>query len=152
MFAMGRFRFMLWSGGVGEERLDQPLSNYDVIGIPTHQWSSCFFACYENIIPSCMVAFCCPCILWGQVIVRSQIPLLIGIKNSFLCLRNQTGYGFFVDVFFWSIILMLILFLIPSVVGGMPSIIRYFMYIVGIGLLIGFLYLNGHLRTAFREK
>jgi hypothetical protein len=145
-------RFMLFGGRVGGEQLDQPLSNFDVIGIPTRAWSSHLFACYENCLPSCCVAFTCPCIMWGQVVTRAQIPLLIGIKNSIPGIRGKTGYGFFVDIFFWSVVLIVVFAVVASVVGGIPSIIRILMYILAIGLLIGFVYLVSHTRTAFREK
>ena len=145
------FRGFLHSGQPGDERLDRPLSNYDVIGIPTGSWSTHFCAIFSNIIPSCVLSFFCPCIIWAQIVVRAQLPLLIGLKNSIPALRAQTGYGLFIAYWFWSMVIMMaILALIISNI--LPSAVVYFLCIVYIGLLLAFLYLNGHTRTAFREK
>jgi hypothetical protein len=145
-------RFFLWNGRTGAERLDQPLSNFDVIGISTRSWSSHFCACYENILPSCIVSFCCPCVMWGQIVIRAQIPMLIGIKNSLPWCRNYTGYGMFVDLFFWSLVIGVVFAAIAFVVSGIPSAIRILLWLIAAALLIGFIFIVGHTRTAFREK
>lgn len=148
---LGR-RFLFGGGHPGDEVLDRPISNYDIIGIPTRNWSSAFCGCFSNIIPSCVLAFFCPCVLWAQVVVRAQIPLLIGLKNSFGCLRSQTGYRVCIDYFFWSfaislgLIICLVLFTMPA------SSLTIFLSIVIIVLLGAVLYLVGHTRTAFKEK
>jgi Cys-rich protein (TIGR01571 family) len=145
-------QFMMTGGPIGNEPLDQPLSNFDVIGVPTGEWSSHIFACYENILPSCIVSFMCPCVMWGQIVIRAQIPLLISIKNSLPCFRGKSGYGFFVDFFFWTLILLLFFFLVAGLVTGMPSQVNYLFYVLGVILAILFIYPVSHTRTAFREK
>jgi hypothetical protein len=145
------FRQMLLPGRVGEEQLDQPLSNFDVIGIPTGSWSSGFFACHENCLPSCIVSFFCPCIMWSQIVVRSQIPLLIGIKNSLACLRPYSGYHYFVDFFFWSLVIGIVCIFIISIVS-LPRIVQMILGILAAILLLALMYIVSHTRTAFREK
>ena len=74
------------SGGLQE--LDTPLNNFDVagnytiefdlfvlnlvnfvLGIPSGgEFSSGLFGCFENIVPSCILSFFCPCIMFAQVI------------------------------------------------------------------------------------
>lgn len=145
----GRFGFL--SSNPGEETLDTPINNFDVIGIPTNSWSSHLFACYENVIPSCFLSFFCPCVLWAQIVVRAQIPLLIGIKNSLPIVRRTSGYGGFVEYYFWSFAIastMLILLILANL-SGSPF---YIVLIILIAVLIFFLYALGHTRTAFREK
>lgn len=78
------------SGGV--QVLDQPLNNFDTAGIPTGAWSSPLFGCFSNIIPSCVLSFCCPCVLWAQVVTRSQVPLMISLKNSLPFIQKKSGY------------------------------------------------------------
>lgn len=146
------FRQMLFSGRTGRERLDQPLSNFDVIGVPTGAWDSSLFQFYRNLIPSCLISFLCPCVMWGQIVVRAQIPLLIGIKNSFPWFRRTTGYGAFVDFFFWSLVLAIVFLTIASLVSNIPKFLKYILYIAAILLILMFIYLVGHTRTAFREK
>lgn len=143
---------MLFSGRTGRERLDQPLSNFDVIGVPTGAWDSSLFQFYRNLIPSCLVSFLCPCVMWGQIVVRAQIPLLIGIKNSFPWFRRTTGYGAFVDFFFWSLVLAIVFLTIASLISNIPKFLKYILYIAAILLVLMFIYLVGHTRTAFREK
>eukprot|EP01035_Chromulina_nebulosa_P021913 gene21913-28372_t len=53
-----------------------------------HQSLGGLFECFNNIIPSCLLAFFCPCILFAQVAVRSQIPFLIALKNSIVLFRR----------------------------------------------------------------
>jgi len=143
---------MMGTGGREVDNLDQPLNNFDVIGIPTQRWSSHCFACYENILPSCVVSFFCPCIMWGQIIVRAQIPLFVSIKNSLHpILQRQTGYGCFVDYFFWSVAISLILLLILIFVT-MPTVVIYILAILLIVVLGCLIFAIGHTRTAFREK
>lgn len=133
------------------ERLDHPLTNSDVIGIPTGSWSSGFFCCHENLLPSCILSFCFPPIIWAQIVIRAQIPLLIGLKNTFGCLRRQSGYGFFVDYFTWSMIFSLCLILILIFVS-LSSSIFYFLILLLLVLLVPLGCLLGHTRTAFKEK
>jgi len=144
------FRFMLNDSGREQNNVDQPLSNYDVIGIPTTQWSSHLFACYENILPSCVVSFFCPCIMWAQIVVRAQIPLFVSLKNS-LNFRRQTGYGCFVDYFFWSLAISIILLVVLACVH-MPSVGVTLLAIVLIVVFGCLIFSIGHTRTAFREK
>lgn len=82
----------LQAGREGRSDLDRPTSNFDVAGIPTGSWSSGLFACGEDG-SSCFLAFCCTPCLWSQVATRAQIPVLIDMKNYFLCTRNTSGYG-----------------------------------------------------------
>jgi hypothetical protein len=137
-------------GRQGPENLDRPLSNFDVIGIPTDAWSSPIWACYENMIPSCVLAFCCPCVLWSQIVVRAQIPLLISLKNS-IC-QGKSGFGLFIDMFFWGAVLVGGLIAVLVLVN-FPSITLF--YLVLLAVLVcggGFVYFLGHTRTAFKEK
>jgi len=148
----GLFFWGVHGGPSGEETLDQPLSNYDVIGIPTERWSSPLYGCFSNIIPSCVVSFFCPCIMWGQIVVRAQIPLLIGLKNSLEFMRRNSGYGLFVEYFFWSIVISLALIITIVAISGLDSLLVTFIVIMLVFILGPLLYLLGHTRTAFREK
>lgn len=152
MAMIAPFRLFLRGGREGEATLDQPINNFDTIGIPQGAWSSGFCACYENIIPSCLLSFCCPCFQWAQVTVRSQIPLLISIKNSLPWIKRSSGYGFFVEYFFWSFVLCLALILILALVDIRPRIVWALVMIVLLVISIPLLYLVGHTRTAFKEK
>lgn len=145
------FQFM-FSGPVGRERTDQPLSNFDIIGIPTENWSSHLFACYENILPSCIVSFCCPCIAWGQIVIRAQIPLFLGMKNTIRRFRSQSGYGIMVDVFFWTFIIAAAMFLIVGLVKSLSGSLVYFLCVIGIIFSLIFIYIVSITRTSFREK
>jgi hypothetical protein len=150
---LGRFRFLFGAGGQMADNLDRPLSNYDVLGIPTGTWSTGLCGCFENIIPSCVMSFCCPCFMWAQIVVRAQIPLLVSIKNAFDFLRRNTGYGAFVEYFFWSLVISIaLLIIIIALHGEMPSIVTTLLAIVLVvvaGTLFGMLV---HTRIAFREK
>lgn len=146
------FRLMLQSGASGPENVDRPLSNFDVIGVPTGAWSSSFFGCFENMIPSCIVSTFCPCIIWGQIVVRSQIPMLIGIKNSVSCFRGYSGYGLFVDYYFWSFVISIALIVVLAKVSIPYSWVRIILGIVIVILLGSILFFMGHSLTAFREK
>lgn len=147
-----RMNFLIPGGRQGEENLDRPLSNYDVIGIPTRNWSSSFFDCFQNMIPSCLLSFCCPCVMWSQIVVRAQIPLLISLKNSIHSCRGNSGFGVFIDYFVWSLIIALVLLFVLIFVPIKPRIVYYLVIIVLIGIAGGLVYLLGHTRTAFREK
>src|SRR3546814_2375119 len=72
-------------------------------GIPTGEWSSSLFACYQNILPSCVVSFFCPCVMFGQLVVRAQIPLYISLKNQFSGPDRTSGYCFFLWLYFFCI-------------------------------------------------
>ena len=150
MFGIGRVFF--GGGRPQDENLDSPLSNYDVIGVPTGQWSSGFFSCFQNIIPSCVLSFCCPCIMWAQIIVRAQIPLLISIKNAFRCLRGITGYGAFIDYFMWSIIICAACIVVLACVDSLSVQLQYFLGAIVVIVGGPLLYFIAHTRTAFKEK
>ncbi len=151
-FGIFRFQFLIPGGRQGEENLDRPLSNFDVIGIPTGQWSSSFCDCLQNIVPSCLLSSCCPCIMWAQIVIRAQIPLLISLKNSIHSCRRLSGYGLFVDYFIWSILFSVVLVVVVALVKPIPRVVLYLLIIMIIGLLGALIYLLGHTRTAFREK
>lgn len=143
--------FFLRGGPEGQEALDQPITNFDVIGIPTGRWSSSLLACFDNLAPSCIMSCFFPCIQWGQVVVRAQIPLLIGLKNSLPCWRGNSGYGLFVEYFFWSAMLTAGLILLAILV----HLQKVWLAVVVIALLVAggaLLVLLGHTRTAFKEK
>ncbi|RYY73251.1 hypothetical protein EON63_20115 [archaeon] len=143
---------MLHGGNEGEEALDRPITNFDVIGIPTGAWSSGFFACHENILPSCLLSFFCPCVQWSQVVVRAQIPLLIGLKNSFPCSRQHSGYGMFIEFFFWSVCIAIGLILVLVFVKISSHILLVFLGLVIAVVVLVLAFLVGHSRTAFKEK
>lgn len=145
-------RSILVAGPVGSENVDRPLSNFDVIGIPTGRWSSHFCACYENLFPSCFLSFFCPCIMWGQVVVRSQIPMLIGLKNAIACFRGRSGYGLFVDYYFWSFLISISLIIVLTMVHIQSQSLKYFIGIIIIIVLGSVLILTGLSLSAFREK
>lgn len=148
----GRLRFLFGSGPM-PENLDRPLSNFDVLGIPTGFWTTGVFGCFENIMPSCLLSFLCPCIMWGQIVVRAQIPLLISIKNSFPTLQNNSGYGFFVEYFFWSLMISAgLLIIIILLHGQMPSIATTLLAILLVAVAGTLLGMVVHTRIAFREK
>lgn len=134
-----------------QENLDRPFSNFDIAGVPTKQWSSGFFEFYQNLVPSCLLSCFCPCLLFAQVVIRAQIPFFIALKNSFSCIRGVSGCGFFFDIFLWLIVLIAgSIFLVFSV--KLPAIVKYFFALLGLICIMMFLFINGHLRTAFRMK
>lgn len=90
--------------------------------------------------------------MWGQIVVRAQIPMLIGIKNSFAFFRGQSGYGLFVDYYFWSFALSLVLILVLALVDIQSRILRYFIGVLIVAILGTVLLLTGMSLTAFREK
>jgi hypothetical protein len=146
------FSFLFPSGQQGQENLDRPLSNFDVIGVPVDQWSSSIWACHQNVLPSCLVAFLCPCVLWAQVVVRAQIPLLIALKNALPWLRAQSGFGLFVDYFFWSLVVMAGLTALLVCVRFPAQSLFYLVLLVLLAVGGSFIYFLGHVRTAFKEK
>lgn len=147
-----RLQFLVPGGRQAPETLDQPLSNYDVIGVPTHVWSSSLFSCLDNLVPSCLLSLFCPCVLWAQIVIRAQIPLLISLKNSIHSCRQFTGYGLFVDYFAWSTLICTGLLLLLVLLKIHSSLLFYFLLLVFLTVLGGLLFLLGHTRTAFREK
>ncbi len=145
------FRAMLYPGPRPDEDLDRPISNFDVIGIPTGIWSSSLCACFNNLVPSCVLSFCCPCVMWAQIVVRAQIPLLISLKNGFSCLQRVTGYGFFIDFFMWSLIISAGLIILMLSIA-LPEQLVYLLAAIVIIALALLLFAVGHTRTAFKEK
>ncbi len=89
--------------------------------------------------------------MWGQIVVRAQIPLLVSIKNGFPCLQRVTGYGFFVDYFFWSAAVSVAL-IVVMVFVTLPEKLIYLLAIIVLVLLGSLLFAVGHTRTAFKEK
>lgn len=153
MFIGRRFWGLHGGPNPGEEHLDSPLSNFDVMGVPTGTWSSSLFACQENVVPSCVLSFFCPCIMWAQIVVRAQIPLLIGLKNTLECMRTHSGYGAFIDYFMGSVIISVGLIIILVVLASiLPSAITILFSIIVIVILGTLIYLLQHTRRAFREK
>ena len=149
----GRMRLLMGGMRNQDELLDRPLSNYDVIGIPTGEWSSGMFDCFQNLVPSCILSFFCPCIMWAQIVVRAQIPLLIGLKNSLSCLRTTSGYGVFIDFFIWSAATTAgLLILIIVLYGEVPSIVTTLFCVILVAVCLTFLGALAHTREAFREK
>lgn len=145
-------RYNIQDGRAGDDILDRPANNFDVVGIPLGQWSSHFCACWTNCIPSCLLAFFCPCILWAQVVVRAQIPLLIGLKNTFACSRRYSGFSHFVDYFVWSLIIAAGLILVGIFVKALPVVVSWIVIVLGIGLAGGVVFFVGQTRTAVKEK
>ena len=146
-------RLFLNRDATGNETLDRPANNFDVAGISTGAWSSPIYALYDNCIPSCLCSFFASPILWAQIVVRSQIPLLIDFKNYFYALRSSSGYRCFIDLYSWILGLgaglLLLYLLLPS---STPSIARLFCIVVAAPLLLLFVCVMGHVRTAFRMK
>ena len=145
--------FFLGQYGREQLTLDRPTSNFDVAGIPTESWSSSLMGCLSNLRPSCLLSFFCPCIMWSQVVVRAQIPLLISVKNSLSCLRENSGYRCFVDTYSWTLLIgvsaLIVLILFRN---RLTLSLLTFLGIVAF-VLLGFLYyINGHVRTAFKMK
>lgn len=153
-FGLG-FGFGFGGGGrSGPEILDRPESNFDIAGVPVDHWNQGdLCSCHRNIVPSCCFAFVCPCILWAQIVVRSQIPFLIALKNSCVCFRRQSGYGLFIDYFnlslLLSILLMVLLVIYHYQLRFTGNAVLGILFICIFGC---FLYLMGHTRSAFREK
>lgn len=91
--------------------------------------------------------------MWAQIVVRAQIPLLIGLKNSFQFLRANSGYGAFVEYFMWSLLLCIGLIIVLAVVNDqLPSMVTILLAIIIIVVGGTLLYLVAHTRKAFREK
>eukprot|EP01036_Dinobryon_divergens_P025319 gene25319-33850_t len=149
MFRLGLFGS---SSNMDAEVLDSPLTNFDIINVPTKRWSSSLFSCHKNLVPSCVLAFFCPCILFAQVVVRAQIPLLIALKNSIIFFRRQSGYGVFVDYFMFSLLISIALICVLSLVHFRNMAGVYLLSIIVIVLLGSLIYLLGHVRMAFKEK
>lgn len=140
------FRHFLNAGPTGDEQLDRPITNFDIIGIPTGSWSSSFFSCYQNIFPSCCFSFFFPYILWSQIVVRSQIPFFISLKNYTVIYRKYSGYNFFIN-FFLLLIIICAAFLFLSIY--FQNKIFYFFCCC---FFAAFAFVVGHTRTAFKEK
>lgn len=145
-------------GRQADENLDRPNSNFDIAGIPTGSWeeesnSECcsLLSLHRNIIPSTIYSFFCPCLMWAQIVIRSQIPLLIALKNSFICLRRVSGYGFFFDIFVWGIAISAGLIAILTLIA-LNSYVKTFLGIIIFVLLGGLIYLVSHTRVAFKAK
>jgi hypothetical protein len=146
-------RMFMLRGQPAAELLDRPISNYDVLGVPTGTWSSGFCDCFSNVVPSCVLSFFCPCIMWSQIVVRAQIPMLISLKNTLQMLRNNSGYGAFVEYFLWSTVLSIALIVILcTLYYTMPSIVRGLVFIILIVIAGTLISLLAHTRTAFRDK
>ena len=85
-----------------------------------------------------------------QIVVRSQIPLLIGIKNSF-GRRRQSGYNWFMNIY-------IILCLVPAgfLVGSFfvqDNISIQVLMLCLFAIIFAFsLFIIGHVRTAFKLK
>lgn len=142
----------------GHQNLDSPLNNFDIAGIPTNgDFSSPLWGCFENLAPSCILSFFFPCIMFGQVVTRAQIPLCIDVKNSIRFLRNQSGYGFFIDIYFWTgaVSVLLLLALLTQSEGirrATSNAVFVVLWGFDVLLLWLFLYFNAHIRMAVREK
>eukprot|EP01032_Pedospumella_encystans_P008201 gene8201-9761_t len=116
MFIGRRFWGLHGGPNPGEEHLDSPLSNFDIV-------------------------------------VRAQIPLLIGLKNTLECMRTHSGYGAFIDYFMGSVIISVGLIIILVVLASiLPSAITILFSIIVIVILGTLIYLLQHTRRAFREK
>lgn len=139
---------------MGEETLDRPANNFDVAGIPISQWHSGLFCCHKNIIPSCFLSFFCPCKLWAQIVVRAQIPLLISLKNSLGArFRLNSGYRVFMDFFWIPLALIIGIILILALLKNkIPRDVTALLYILLGSVMVIFVYINGHVRVAVREK
>ena len=151
---VGRW-FLRGAGHDPEEAdLDFSVSNIDVVGIPTGKWSTSLFSDYftcRNLIPSCILSTCCPCVMFGQITVRAQIPLFIQLKNSVI--KKTSGYGAFVDYFNISMIIIVsVILLLVLLSSSMDPYLAVFLGILVIACGGVFLFILGHQRTAFREK
>lgn len=140
-------------------QLDRPQNNFDIAGVPTGHWESGLFSCLSNVIPSCVLSFFCPCVMWAQIVVRSQIPCLISFKNSFRCLQNRSGYSFFMELYFLAAVLLIVFIILYSneisysIDHGRIVILPQGLYALIIISLVFFIcYVVGHTRTAFKEK
>jgi Cys-rich protein (TIGR01571 family) len=142
----------------GNLNLDTPINNFDIAGIPTNgDFSSPLWGCFENVVPSCVLSFFCPCIMFGQVVVRAQIPLCIDIKNSFTCLSRRSGYSFFIDIYLYTgLVSLALLLVLVSQAEQIKNATSNAFYVVLWGfdviLIWLFLYYNAHIRMAVREK
>ena len=139
------------SGPDGEELLDEDSSNADLAGVTQNRWSSHLCRCQEHM-PSILLATCCPCVLYGQVVTRAQIPQCIGTKNSLSnSCRQRSGCKAFIDIWFWTLVLgSLCLGLGLSAVE--LGFTRSWFQAAGVLLLLFWIYINGHVRMAFKEK
>jgi hypothetical protein len=91
--------------------------------------------------------------MWGQVVTRAQLPFFIGMKNSFTCFRHQSGYGFFVDVFFWLLLISMGLLAVLIAVGSQLTFTGLVLVSIIFSVLFGtFLYHLGYSRSVFKEK
>jgi hypothetical protein len=96
-----------------------------------------------------ILSFFCPCMMWGQVVVRSQIPLLIGMKNTLGSQVGSSGYNCFMNSWMIMVVIPAGLFL-----GGIftEGGLQVFLFAAFSVFFIIFLYINGHVRTAFKMK
>mmetsp|Transcript_16774 Transcript_16774/g.25207 ORF Transcript_16774/g.25207 Transcript_16774/m.25207 type:complete len:304 (+) Transcript_16774:54-965(+) len=135
----------------GTETLDRPTNNYDMAGVPRGHWSSGLFGCLENIVPSCILAFCCTPVLWSQVAIRSQIPALVDLKNYSHISRRTSGYHCLVDLYVLFMVVGLLFLALCVIFWGVPYV-GYLFLLLTLFTLAPFYYILGHLRTAFRMK
>ncbi len=148
------WNFLFQLGNPPPEDLDSPENNFDIIGIPTGNWSSSLFGCLENVTPSCTLSFFLPCVMWSQVVVRSQIPLFIALKNGIFALQTprRSGFGFFVEFFGWVLALAALLLIIALAIPSMPAGLKFLLIVVAAMLLASLALAVGHTRTAFKMK
>lgn len=81
-----------------------------------------------------------------------QNPFYLGLKNSLVFLRGQSGYGFFIDYFMVSMMVSIGLIIIMLVVTSLYYGLVIFFSLIVISLLGTLIFLLGNTRTAFREK
>lgn len=148
---MSLFYNLYGGGGQSEENLDRPRNNFDVAGVPTHQWHSSLFDFHLNIIPSCLISWFCPIVGLAQIIIRAQIPLLIICKNAVSSFRRRSGYSIFISFFFalFSLIVVLIIILLKA---SLNKSIRLAILFVTIVVVLFTIWIIGHIRTAFKMK
>eukprot|EP01038_Epipyxis_sp_PR26KG_P005380 gene5380-7459_t len=138
-----------------DETLDRPISNFDVLGIPTGQWSTPLFHVPQTSseISSFCMAITCPCVLFAQIVTRAQIPLMIAVKNSCAIFRGRSGYPLYAYSFLLliglSAIFIALLVILSSKLSFSLSLFIAILCFVSFSL---FIFINGHLRTAFKEK
>lgn len=91
--------------------------------------------------------------MWAQIVVRAQIPLLIGLKNTFKCMQTHTGYGAFIDYFMISATVVIVfIILLVALASTLSNSVRAFFFIVAVSVGATLIYLLQNTRRAFREK
>lgn len=93
--------------------------------------------------------------MFGQLVVRAQIPLYISLKNQFSGPDRTSGFCFFVWLYFFAVALLATSVLLVALFWNTTAQVENAHAGLALFLILAFvcvLTLGGHLRFAFRRK